>query len=218
VRRVVLEEILPVKKKKFLRTRRFIRKIIIWAIIIATIYGLFVLFKDDIINLLRKNQYTWAVYIHISSQISGETLLGLAYAGFFGALFFILIPLEVVFFYYLALPYNSIVVLFIMLISSVLGLGVDYIMGRLVGESVLLRFKGTKFEKYKRAMESYGGFIVVVTNIIPFLPVQIISVAVGATKFGLKRFMIWTTIGRGLYLVILIYTADFFKTYLLRFF
>ncbi|MBU1238485.1 VTT domain-containing protein [Myxococcota bacterium] len=203
------------KKKRFARTRRLIRKLIIWAVIIGVIYGLFVLFKDDIIGLLQKNRYTWTTYVHISAQISQKTLLGLFYAGFFGSLFFILIPLEAVFFYYLALPYNGILVLIIMLISSVLGLGLDYIMGRLVGESVLLRFKGTQFEKYKRAMESYGGLIVFVSNIIPFLPVQIISVAVGATRFGLKRFMVYTFISRGVYLVMLWYTADFFKTYLL---
>jgi len=213
----VQENAPPQKKKRFQRTRRFIRKLVIWAVIIGAIYGLFVFFKDDIIALIHRNRYTWATYVHISTQISGKTLLGLFYAGFFGSLFFILIPLEAVFFYYLALPYNAVLVAVIMLVSSVLGLGADYIMGRIVGEGVLLRFKGQAFEKYKRAMERFGGLIIFVSNIIPFLPVQIISVAVGATRFGLKRFMVYTFISRGAYLVMLYYAADFFKGHLMRF-
>ncbi len=203
------------KRKRFRRTRALIRKLVIWALIIGTIYLLFVLFKEDIIGLLKTNQTTWAIYVHISTQIAEKSLLGLFYAGFFGSLFFILIPLEAVFFYYLALPYHPAVVLVVMLISSVLGLGVDYILGRLVGEGVLLRFQGKMFEKYKRAMERFGGLIIFFTNIVPFLPVQLISVAVGATRFGLKRFMIYTTFARGVYLLGLLYTADFFTVYLL---
>jgi uncharacterized membrane protein YdjX (TVP38/TMEM64 family) len=60
-------------------------------------------------------------------------------------------------------------------------------------------------------MEKYGGFIVIVANIIPFLPVQIISVVIGATRFGLRKFLIYTLIGRGAYLVLLWYATDFFK-------
>ena len=196
----------PVKKKK-----RRLGRLFFWLAVLGALYVLFLIFRDDLLALLQRNATVWGVYTHIADQISEKTLLGLAYAGFFGSLFFILIPLEAVFFYYLALPHAAGLVILIMLVSSVLGLAVDYLMGRLVGEGLLMRYAEARFTKTKRSMEKWGGAIVVTSNVIPFLPVQIISVVVGATRFGLKKFLIYTLIGRGAYLVLLWYAADFFQ-------
>jgi membrane protein YqaA with SNARE-associated domain len=197
----------PKKKKKKSR----LGKLFFWLAILGALYVLFLIFKDDLLALLQKNDTVWAIYTHIAGQITEKTLLGLAYAGFFGSLFFILIPLEAVFFYYLALPHHFVFVILIMLFSSVLGLAADYLMGRLVGEGILMRYAEERFTKTKHSMEKWGGAIVIISNIIPFLPVQIISVVVGATRFGLKKFMIYTVIGRGAYLVLLWWATDFFK-------
>ncbi len=204
----------PGRKEKL---KKKLRKLFFWLLAILALYLLFLYFKQDILDLIKSNYYTWVVYSHITMQISEKTLLGLAYAGFFGSLFFILIPLEAIFFYYLALPHHAILVVVIMLVSSLFGLAVDYLIGRLVGEGLLMRFAEAKFLKYKRAMEKFGPGIILVSNIIPFLPVQIISLIIGATRFGLKRFFIYTLIGRGAYLIGLYFTADFFKTHLLPF-
>jgi len=198
----------PTRKKK---KKSALGKLFFWLGVLGALYVLFLIFKDDLLELLRMNDTVWAVYSHIADQISEKTLLGLAYAGFFGSLFFILIPLEAVFFYYLALPHHFVFVIAIMLVSSVLGLAMDYLMGRLVGEGILMRYAEERFTKTKHSMEKWGGAIVILSNIIPFLPVQIISVVVGATRFGLKKFMIYTLIGRGAYLVLLWWAADFFK-------
>ena len=195
------------KKRKKSRLGR----LFFWLAVLGALYVLFLIFKDDLLALLQKNDTAWAVYTHISDQISEKTLLGLAYAGFFGSLFFILIPLEAVFFYYLALPHHVVFVITIMLVSSVLGLAADYLMGRLVGEGILMRYAEERFTKTKQSMEKWGGAIVILSNIIPFLPVQIISVVVGATRFGLKKFLFYTVIGRGAYLILLWYAADCFQ-------
>ncbi|MBU1244982.1 VTT domain-containing protein [Myxococcota bacterium] len=199
----------PRKKKKNRLGRLFF-----WLAVLGGLYVLFLFFRDDLVQLMRRNATVWAVYSHIADQISEKTLLGLAYAGFFGSLFFILIPLEAVFFYYLALEHHAALVILIMLFSSVLGLALDYLMGRLVGEGLLMRYAEERFTKTKRSMDRYGGTIVIVANIIPFLPVQIISVVIGATRFGLRKFLLYTLVGRGAYLVLLWYAADFFKNLL----
>ncbi|MBU1070246.1 VTT domain-containing protein [Myxococcota bacterium] len=197
------------KKKKNRLGRLFF-----WLAVLGGLYVLFLIFRDDLVQLMRRNATVWAVYSHIADQISDRTLLGLAYAGFFGSLFFILIPLEAVFFFYLALEHSPALVILIMLFSSVLGLALDYLMGRLVGEGLLMRYAEERFTKTKRSMDRYGGAIVIVANVIPFLPVQIISVVIGATRFGLRKFLIYTLVGRGAYLVLLWYAADFFKNLL----
>ena len=202
---------LGIKESLRFRVKRKLKKLAIWAAVGVVLVVAFSIFKQDVINLLRKNTVTWAVYTHIAGQLEKDTLLGLAYAGFFGALFFIMIPLEAVFFYYIALDYNPWVVLAIMQISSVAGLTADYLMGSMVGERMLLRYAAQTFKKTESAMENWGGAIVMVCNVIPFLPIQVISLGIGSTRFGLLKFLVLTFIGRLAYLIGLLYFADFFK-------
>lgn len=202
---------LEIKESLRFRVKRKLKKLAIWGAVGVALVVAFSIFKQDIIDLLRKNTVTWAVYTHIAGQLEKDTLLGLAYAGFFGALFFIMIPLEAVFFYYIALDYNPWVVLAIMQISSVAGLTADYLMGSMVGERMLLRYAAQTFKKTESAMENWGGAIVMVSNVIPFLPIQVISLGIGSTRFGLLKFFVLTFIGRLVYLIGLLYFADFFK-------
>jgi len=204
-------EDLGLKESLRYRTKRKLKRLAIWAGVGVGLVVLFSVFKQDLIDLLHSNSVTWAIYTHISGQLENDTLLGLAYAGFFGALFFIMIPLEAVFFYYLAMDFNPWVVLIIMQLSSVLGLTADYLMGSMVGERTLIRYAAETFKKTEGAMENWGGIIVVVSNVIPFLPIQVISLGIGSTRFGLVRFVVLTFLGRLVYLMGLLYFADFFK-------
>ncbi len=207
------EELMEGELKESLRFRvkRKMKKLAVWAVVGLALVITFSVFKEDIIDLLSRNAVTWAIYTHISGHLSNNTLLGLAYAGFFGALFFIMIPLEAVFFYYIALDYNPWVVLAVMQVSSVTGLTADYLMGAMVGERTLLRFAAETFKKTENAMENWGGIIVLVSNVIPFLPIQVVSLGIGSTRFGLVRFIVLTFIGRLIYLMGLLYFADFFR-------
>lgn len=202
---------LGMKESLRFRAKKMLRKMGIWAGVAVVVVILFSVFKQDLIDLVHANSVTWAIYTHISEQVGEKTLLGLGYAGFFGALFFIMIPLEAIFFYYLALEHSPFWVITIMQVASVLGLWADYLMGSLVGERTLLKFAAEKFKKTEAAMESWGGIIVLVSNVIPFLPIQIISLAVGSTRFGAIRFLVLTFIGRLIYLLGLYYFADTFQ-------
>jgi membrane protein YqaA with SNARE-associated domain len=204
-------EDLGVRESLRYRVKRKLKVLAVWAGVGVAVVILFSLFKQDLIDLLRKNSVTWATYTHISEQVEQKTLLGLGYAGFFGALFFIMIPLEAIFFYYLALDHSPFMVITIMQVASVLGLTADYLMGSMVGERTLLKFAAEKFKKTEEAMENWGGIIVLVCNVIPFLPIQIISLAIGSTRFGAVRFLILTFLGRLIYLLGLFYFADSFK-------
>ena len=198
------------------RLKRRMRKLIIWLLVIGALFGVIILFQDRIVGLLRHSPTTWAIYSHISAQISAKTLLGLFYAGLFGALFFIMIPLEAVFFYYLGLSYHPMIVVTVMWISSLIGLTIDYLIGAAVGEQILARFATEKFLRTRAAMERWGGLIVVVSNLIPFLPVQFISLGIGATRYGLRRFFFYTMVSRFAYVLALWLSADYFRQLLLH--
>ncbi len=193
------------------RMKRRLRRLVVWTLVLGLLFGAIILFQDRIVALMRKNATVWAIYSHIAGQIHHDTLLGLFYAGFFGALFFIMIPLEAVFFYYLSLHYPGLVVVGVMWVGSLLGLTADYLMGAVAGERILARFSPQKFVKTKAAMDRWGGLIVVVSNVIPFLPVQFISLGIGATRYGLKSFFVYTAASRLAYLMTLWLSADYFR-------
>ena len=193
------------------RMKRRLRKLVFWMVVLGLLFGAIIFFQDKIVALMRRNPTVWAVYSHIAGQIHKDTLLGLFYAGLFGSLFFIMIPLEAVFFYYLSLHYPGAVVVGVMWVGSLIGLTLDYLMGALAGERILARFATERFIKTKAAMDRWGGVIVVVSNIIPFLPVQFISLGIGATRYGVKPFFVYTATSRLAYLLALWLSADYFR-------
>ena len=196
------------------KAKRKLKKLVVWLAVIGLFFLLISLFQDELVALLRKSPFLWSVYSHVAEQVEGRTLLGLVYGGFIGALFFVIVPLEPLFFYYLSLDYSAAWVIVLMLVSSVLGLFVNYLIGAAVGGTLLTRFARERFEKVKRSMERWGGGLVFLSNVVLFLPVQVLSLVIGATRFGARRFLLWTFAGRTVYLVMLYYAADFFSNHL----
>ena len=76
-------------------------KTIIYLIIIAIASFVYFFFKPQIISYAKSISWIWSIISHIDAQIQGSTLLGLFYAAFIGALFFIPMPVELIFIYYL---------------------------------------------------------------------------------------------------------------------
>ena len=173
--------------------------------IVLSLFGLGVyLLEQNLEAIARRNPISWHIYEHMAHHMGHHTYLGLFYTSFLGALFFVFIPLEAVFYYYLALPRWPGGVLLGAWLGSVLGLFADYLIGALVGQKLVARFWPEQFLKTKRGMERWGALIVVVSNLVPFLPVQFISLAIGATRFGARRFVLYTAVSRLAYLALLL--------------
>ncbi len=193
------------------RARRLFRKLLLWAALLALL-GLGIYWvQANLASLAKHNAVTWAIYRHMAAHMGGHTYLGLFYTSLLGALFFVFIPLEAVFYYYLALPRSQVGVLAAAWAGSVLGLFFDYLMGAAFGQRILARFWPERFLKTKRAAERWGTFVVAVSNLVPFLPVQFISLAVGATRFGARRFLLATAASRLLYLLVLLLGGTYFS-------
>lgn len=197
------------------RATRKLRKLLLWLGVFGLFFLLISIFQDDILGLIRKSPALWSVYSHIAEQVEGRTLLGLFYGSFIGALFFVVVPLEPLYFYYLQLDYSPVWLILLMLVSSVLGLFVNYLIGAAFGSTLLARFAPERFEKVNRAMERWGGGIVFLSNVVLFVPVQVISLVIGSTRLGARRFLLWTFCGRLVYLLMLYYAADFLGNNLL---
>jgi len=188
-------------------------KIFITILVGSIIYVGYLFFQEDIIRLLQMNPYVWSFFTHITNEISQKTMVGLFYASFFGALFFVFLPIEVLFLYYVSLGYSVPVIIALTIIGNLMGLFLDYLFGFVLGARMLKFFLRSKFEKFHNMTEKWGGVIVVVGNIIPF-PIQLASVIIGAARYSFVKFVIFTFLG----LFVKLFALIMLRTYILTFF
>ncbi len=167
-----------------------------WIVVLIILYFAFGWLRDQALLLLQMNPNVWAVYKAIEAEITAKTLLGLFYASMFGAIFFITLPVEIIFLYYLGLNYYFMQVLVITLAGNLIGIAFDYFIGWLIGPKVLQWFmKKESYQNFQKKIDKAGAFIVIVGNIIPF-PIEWFTVFLGAVRYGFVRLMIYTTLGK----------------------
>ncbi len=167
-----------------------------WLVIAVALYFSFGWLREQALFLLQQNPTLWVVYQAIAAEIESRSLLGLFYAASFGALFFIALPVELIFLYYLGLNYYFVQVLTITLVGNLLGIAVDYFCGWIIGPKVLQWFmKKETYEVFHRKIEKAGAFLVIVGNIIPF-PIEPFTVFLGAVRYGFFRLILYTAIGK----------------------
>lgn len=131
---------------------------------------------------------------HITSNIAQASLLGAFYASFFGGLFFVPIPMEVLYVAFLRVGHNVFGLTFIYMIGIIASYGVNYIIGyRLRGISKKL--VGAKsFYKTKVALNKYGPLGIFIFNATP-LPSQPLCVVLGVFNYNRKKFWVYTLAG-----------------------
>jgi len=169
-------------------------KLLLFILIVSAAYVGYLYLQEDILRVLQMNPHVWAVFSHIIGEISRRTLTGLFYASFFGSLFFIFLPLELLFLYYLTLGYSVPVMIALALIGNLMGLCLDYLFGFTLGARVIKFFFRKNFEKFHSLITKWGAIIILGGNVIPF-PIQVASVIVGSARYSFKKFFIFTVIG-----------------------
>lgn len=141
--------------------------------------------------MIKANPATAGIY----QEIAGRTLLGLFYISAFSTLFFVFLPAEIPFIYYIMLDYNPVIIISIAVVGNTIGLMADYYMGRLLGQGLMQKLLKEKYEKWMKWVERWGGSMIVFGNAIPF-PIEPISVVIGALKYPSKKFLMWSIVGR----------------------
>lgn len=152
-------------------------------------------FRDSILGFLKSMPLIWFFVGPILEEIGKNSLLGLFYLSLFGSLFFISVPIEIVFIYYLSLGYSPFMVLLIASVGSLIGLIFDFLFGFVLGERVLKFFLKDKYDKFKKLVDRFGGFIIFFGNLLPS-PIELATVVFGAARFGFRKFVVYSLLGR----------------------
>lgn len=160
--------------------------------------------------LLRQSPLLWSIYTAIKQEVAARSLLGLFYVSFFGALFFLPLPVEGVFIFYLTVTEHSPVLIIAMaLAGNLLGLAVDYYTGRLIGPRLLHWFMKDRYERFSHRLNRAGGFLILIGNIIPF-PIEPLTLVLGATRYGFMRLLLYSALGKIVKFLALLFGYEYF--------
>jgi membrane protein YqaA with SNARE-associated domain len=152
------------------------------------------------IFVLRGSQLGFIVAIEkfwagIARNIAQSTLLGVLYTALIGGLFFVVMPVEILFARFLAAENPFLAVLLIYLSGLAVAYTVNYFIGwRLSGVAKKL-IAPRKFYKLKGTLNRYGAIAIYIFNAVP-LPSQPLAAILGVFRYNKTRFYVFFLLGQ----------------------
>ncbi|MCH8003117.1 MAG: VTT domain-containing protein [Nanoarchaeota archaeon] len=114
---------------------------------------------------------------------------------FAGYLFFLLMPVELLFIYYLIEDFNIPILLVAALATAMVAQIIDYVIGYLVSNKVINKVIGEKkYKNTKKYIDKYGDLAVFVFNTLP-LSSSILSLVAGMLRYRFRNFVIYSFVG-----------------------
>ena len=125
-----------------------------------------------------------------------ESLLSFAIVNFAGYLFFfLLMPMELAFIYYLRSSYDPIMLNLVAIATSFAAQVIDYLIGYFFSSGIIDRLIGRKrYEKAEDEIRKYGNWTLFLSNLLP-LSSPVISLAAGMLKYRVKEALFFSLAG-----------------------
>jgi membrane protein DedA with SNARE-associated domain len=131
----------------------------------------------------------------IYNDTRDDGLLSFAIVNACGYLFFLFMPVEVAFVYYLQGDINIIALNAIAIGTALFSQSIDYLIGFSVSNKIIDRFIGrNRYEKAETNIRKYGNLTIFVFNALP-LSSPVISLAAGMTRHRIADTIICTVLG-----------------------
>jgi membrane protein YqaA with SNARE-associated domain len=131
---------------------------------------------------------------HVKFHVANSTMLGIFYTAAVGGLFFVSIPLEVLFFRYLS-AHPPILVFFLFHVGIVLAFTVNYQIGARLSEASKKLISPKRFYRIKGMINRHGVLAVYLLNVMPFTS-QPLSALLGVFRYNKVRFYIFMLLGQ----------------------
>lgn len=159
--------------------------------------------KADIVRLVLSALFV-IIAITIASLTIGrdiyygsrdEGILSFAIVNLSGYLFFLFMPVELAFIYYLSSDINVWALLAVTLGTAMFSQTIDYLIGFMFSTKIIDRLIGRKrYEKAEEKIRKYGNFTIFFFNLTP-LSSPVISLSAGILKYHKKDAIVFTLIG-----------------------
>ncbi|MFA8434997.1 MAG: DedA family protein [Marinifilaceae bacterium] len=128
----------------------------------------------------------------------GQGLLSFAIVNLAGYLFFLLMPVELAFFYYLTVGENLWMLNIVAFGTALISQSIDYIIGYSFSTQFIDHLIGRKhYAKAEARIRKYGNIAIFVFNFLP-LSSPVILLTAGMLKYSIKDALIFSFLGLGL--------------------
>ncbi len=148
--------------------------------------------------------YGWFSFLYnlVMTEIGKKSVLGLSLITFFGSLFIIGFPGELLFLAYVRAGYNLYYVAFIMLFFGMVAQIINYGFGFFLERKLLEQYVKENKKHFLKSLKKYDSMFIILINLIP-LPADILTVLLGMIKYDFRKAMFFSFIGKVLKFVFL---------------
>jgi len=136
------------------------------------------------------------IITHFSSQVGGATPLGILYTTLFGGLFFLSVPLEVLFIKFLKAGHPIIILFLFYFLGLIVSFTANYYIGYKLSSLSKRLISPKKFYKAKGLLNRYGSWAIFGFNVLPLPATQMFIVLLGVFKYNKIRFYTFFLLGQ----------------------
>lgn len=135
------------------------------------------------------------LFQHFVDHMSSSSLLGAFYGGAIGGLFFIYLPLEVLYLNFLRTGMHPLSLGLLFLSGIFISFSINYFVGYFFADISKELIGAKKFYKLKVVLNNYGGLAIFFFNATP-MPAQPLAVILGVFRYDKTRFYIYVFLGQ----------------------
>ena len=123
-----------------------------------------------------------------------QSIFSFALIHFSGYLFFLLMPVELAYIYYLSF-FSDLEMFAVAILTAVAAQLIDYFIGYSVSSTVVNSLVGEdRIKNAEKHIQKYGNLTIFIFNVLP-LSSSVIAVAAGMVKYRFSGFIIYSTAG-----------------------
>ena len=123
------------------------------------------------------------------------TLFSFGFINFAGYLFFLLMPVEALFPYYIVIGNNPIIAVIVAVVTALLAQAIDYAFGRAFSHKIIDGIISQKrYDKYNKVIDKWGGPAILFFNLFPLASSVLLLVA-GIVRFNWRKALLYSAIG-----------------------
>ena len=187
-----------------------IRLLLFVLFIILVCIALSISFGKPIYESAQKTSIFQSLTSLTKFELTELTPTGLFYVGLIGGLFFIFLPLEVMFYGSILKGSNPWLSLFMMVVGFMLAQCVNYFIGAKLNPIFMHLISKKKVYQVRRFINKYGGYGVFLSSISPF-PSDLLTFALGITRYNFYRLFTLAFIGTLIKYAVIAAAALFFQ-------
>jgi len=163
-----------------------IRVFVFSLLVVVAAAAIFLAFRDYLWLAIKNNTLVNSMINLIKLKSTALSPAELFLAGLIGGLFFILMPLEVMFYSSVKGGSSPVLSAFMMITGFTLSQAINYYIGYKFSPLIMNFVSKKKVYETRRFINKYGGYGVFLSNVSP-LPAEILTFALGIAKYNVYR-------------------------------